>query len=213
MKILITDDHNIIRYGTRMLLQEHFPLATINECVDFDSLIAILKKETIDLLICDVKMPGGNNFKIIEVIRFYNPDVKILIFSAMKEENYAMRFLSVGANGYIQKDREEKELIHAIKTIIEKGRYISQALSEQLMEDALSGKKPEPLNPLSLLSDRELEIATLLLQGYTLGEISGVLHIQSSTVSTYKSRLYEKLKVTQLTDLIHIFSLHNNESE
>jgi DNA-binding NarL/FixJ family response regulator len=195
-----------------MLLQEYFPDAVISECADFDSLVAVLKKETIDLLICDVKMPGGNNFKIIEVIRFYNPEIKVLIFSALKEENYAMRFLGAGANGYIQKDREEKELVQAIKTVMEKGRYISQALSEQLMADALSGKRPEPLNPLSMLSDRELEIASLLLQGHTLGEISGMLHIQSSTVSTYKSRLYEKLKVTQLTDLIHIFAVHNSES-
>ena len=213
MKILIADDHNIIRYGTRMLLQEHLSYAKVSECNDFDSLIAVLKKETIDLLICDIRMPGGNNFKIIEVIRFYNPEIRILIFSAMKEENYAMRYLSAGANGYIQKDRAEKELIQAVQAVMEKGRYISQPLSDLLMAGALSGKKGKPENPLHLLSDRELEIANLLLQGHTLGEISGMLHIQTSTVSTYKSRLYEKLKVTQLTDLFHIFDQYNNKSE
>jgi two-component system, NarL family, invasion response regulator UvrY len=212
MKILIADDHNIIRYGTGMLLREHIPEVRISECADFDSLIEILKRETIDLLICDIKMPGGNNFKIIEVIRFYNPDIRILIFSAMKEENYAMRYLSAGANGYIQKDREEGELVTAVLTVMEKGRYVSQPLSEHLMEDALAGRKTGN-NPITLLSDRELEIANLLLSGHTIGEISGILHIQTSTVSTYKSRLYEKLKVNQLADLIHIFSQYNNESD
>lgn len=213
MRILIADDHNIIRYGTSMLLQEYIPQARIGQCADFDSLIAILKQETIDLLICDIKMPGSNNFKIVDVIRFYNPNIRILIFSAMKEINYAMRYLSAGANGYLQKDREEMELVLAVRTIMEKGRYISQSLSAYLMNNVLSGKKAEIGNPLSLLSDRELEIANLLLQGHTLGEISDMLHIQPSTVSTYKSRLYEKLKVTQLTELMHIFSQHNNESE
>src|SRR5262249_38799441 len=98
MRILLADDHNIIRYGVRMLIQEAMPHVLISECADFDSLVYILKKEKFDLLICDIRMPGGNSFKIVEVIRFYNPDIKILIFSALKEENYAMRYLSVGAN-------------------------------------------------------------------------------------------------------------------
>ena len=211
MRILLADDHNIIRYGVRMLIQESIPHALVSECADFDSLVYILKKEKFDLLICDIRMPGGNSFKIVEVIRFYNPDIKILIFSALKEENYAMRYLSVGANGYIQKDKEEGEIVQAVKTVMEKGSYLSKSLSEHLLEDVLSGKKSDTENPLSLLSHREMEIANLLMQGNTLSEIAHVLNLQLSTVSTYKSRLYEKLNISQLMELVNIFTLYNNE--
>ncbi|WP_118973192.1 response regulator [Taibaiella koreensis] len=213
MRIIIADDHNIIRYGTRMLIQDAIPNAVISECADFDSLIALLKKDKADLLLCDVKMPGGNNFKIIEVIHFYNPDIRILIFSALKEENYALRYLSVGANGYIQKDRNEQELLTAIREVMQKGRYLSSKLSDLLVDDALSLKKGSSVNPLNQLSHRELEIANLLLQGMNLSQIAATLHIQLSTVSTYKSRLYDKLKVTQLVDLMQVFSQYNEGAD
>lgn len=211
MKILIADDHNIIRHGVKTLIYEFIPKATVLGCADFDSLIAIIKKEKFDLLICDIKMPGGSNFQIIEVIKFYNPDIKILIFSALKEENYAMHYLSAGANGYLQKDKDEKEIINAIKSVIEKGRYVSKVLSDHLLENILSGKKGNSENPLHQLSSREMEIANLLLQGNTLSEIARILNIQLSTASTYKTRLYEKLKVNQIVDLIDIFKLYGNE--
>lgn len=213
MRIVIADDHNIIRYGTRMLIQDAMPQAVISECADFDSLVGLLKKEKVDLLLCDVKMPGGNNFKIIEVIRFYNPDIRILIFSALKEENYALRYLSVGANGYIQKDQSEQEILKAIEEVMQQGRYLSKSLSDTLVGNVLSLKKAQEQNPLHQLSHREMEIANMLLQGLALSEIAAALHIQLSTVSTYKSRLYDKLGVTQLVDLMQVFSRYNKGTE
>jgi two-component system invasion response regulator UvrY len=200
--IIVADDHAIVRRGVILLLREILPLATIFQATDFDQIAQTLKENKIDLLICDINMPGCDNFKIIDTIRFISPATRVLIFSAYNEELYAMRYIQAGANGYLHKDCSEDEVKQAIRAVLDNGKYLSKKIKGQLVNKALSPAVRNMENPLAQLSNREMEVANLLGQGMGLLEVSNMLHIQISTASTYKSRLYDKLGISNIAELI-----------
>lgn len=186
-----------------MLKEMKIP-ARIFYAANYHSLMDVISQHPIDLAICDINMPGCDNFRVIEDIRKIRPDIKILIFSAYREDLYAPRYLQAGANGYLQKDCSNEEIREAITATLEKGRYISPTITEVLIKKAFQQQEQKE-NPLELLSDREMEVAKLLLQGQGLLEIANLLKLHIATVSTYKKRIYEKINVSNLPDLITIF--------
>lgn len=202
---LIADDHSVVRNGVSLIVKELFLNAAIHKAGNFKEIFNVLKEVKVDLLILDVNFPEGNSISILSEIKTIQPDIKIMIFSVYDENIYAMRYLNAGASGYVNKEISEDEIKYAINTIISSGRYITQNIKDKILDFYISKK---PVNPLDLLSNREIEVAQLLIKGYGNLEILELLNIKKTTVSTYKNRIFEKLEIDNLADLIKFFQLY-----
>lgn len=207
----IADDHSVVRHGVSLLLKTEYPNCNVNQFSTFNDVIKFLTIEKINLLILDINFPDGNSLNIIPTIKKIQPELKILIFSAYDEEIYAVRYLSAGANGYLNKLCDESEIILAVDSVINNGRYVSQKINNKIMDTYIFKK---PTNPLQQLSNREIEIAKLLVDGLGNNDISESLNIKNTTTSTYKNRIFQKLSINSVSELIQIFNLYfNNNSE
>lgn len=197
-KFLLVDDHAVVRTGVKNLLLDIYDAASIHEAVNGETAMQQLKTNTYDLVILDIQMPQTDALSLMEYIHIEYPLTKVLIFSMGAEAIYAKRFIKAGAYGFLSKEAPLEELFRAVNIILNKKKYISDALAEKLAEDTFSGKTSNPFNE---LSPREFEIVSLLLEGKTVTEISYVLNIQTSTVGTHKARLFDKLGVANILEL------------
>lgn len=210
MHILIADDHAIVRHGTMLFINEWLPGARISEADNFNKVVKTLGELSIDLLILDINIPGGNNIQMIDVARLKQPGIRILIFTAYDEQLYALRYLQAGANGYLHKLASEDQIKKAIETVLNDEQYMSRDVKDTLLRMVMTnGKKNAQTNPLQTLSNREIEVARFLVQGLSLMEISKALHLQISTVSTYKNRIFEKLEINNLIELVEKVRLYD----
>jgi len=203
-KILIADDHSVVRHGTRLIIEETFADVKVYEAGSVKQMTQILKSDVFDLLILDINMPGGNSIHMLDLAKQKQEDLQILVFSAYDEKLYASRYLQAGANGYLHKHSSENLLKEAIVAVLETGHYITQSLKEHIL-NSLMDKNETNKNPISLLSNREIEVAELLVQGLGGVEISSQLNIQTTTVSSHKKKIFEKLHVANLPELIEKF--------
>lgn len=206
LKILLVDDHGVVRHGVSVLLKKAFEKVTITHADNFEDLLSKLNQNH-DLLFLDINLPGGNSTKMIEEIRLRQSDLLIMMFSAYDESRYALRYIHAGANGFLNKYSKDEEIINAVKTILETGKYISDVVKDKIIENALLNK---PINPLEKLSDREIEVAELLGNGEGNLEISNKLKIQMSTVSTLKNRIFDKLGISNVVRLVEILGVYKN---
>lgn len=165
----------------------------------------MLKDTKIDLLVLDINFPDGNSLNILSETKTLQPELKILIFSAYEEDLYALRYLNAGASGYLNKGSNEDEIKQALQSMMVSGKYITQNIKDRILESYISKK---PLNPLEQLSNREVEVARLLIKGFGNMEIAELLQIKKSTVSTFKNRIFEKLEIVNLAELIDLFQLY-----
>lgn len=204
-KILIVDDHLVVRTGVTIILQNEINNLTISYASNFPETMKILQDTSFDLIILDINIPGGKNTEMISDIKRLHSDVKILMFSAHEEEFYALRYIHAGADGYLNKLSGEDKIVEAVKSIMTFGKYLTYEIMDKLNDSSL---QKEPLNPFDKLSKREIEIVKLLVKGDGNLEISNYLGIQMSTVSTYKNRVFEKLKINNLVELIEKYNLH-----
>lgn len=208
-KVLIADDHSIVRLGASVIIKENFPVAVITQAQDYTEVEKLLRIQQFDLLLLDINMPGGNNIKVINEILGIQPELKILIFSSYDESLYALRYIEAGAVGYLNKNTAMAELANAIQTIKERGRYMSNEVKDLYVQKLTQTKSQlQSRNPLAKLSNREVDVAKHLIQGLGIIEVSIALNLSASTISTYKSRIFEKLNVTNIPELIQLFSLH-----
>lgn len=198
---LLIDDHEIVRAGVKNVLQEIFKPCEIFEAHDEKTALQELKARRYDLIIMDVQMPDTDTAGLMEYIKTRFSDAKVLVFSMSAENVYAKRFLKAGAMGFISKNAGLIELKKAVELVLNDRKYISENLAEQLATEIGT---QQPSNPFDKLSAREFEIATLLMTGKSGSEISELLSINSSTVGTHKARLFEKLKVANLPELIEV---------
>ena len=200
-KILIADDHLVVRAGIKIILSKAFDSLQIEEAQDYEETKNKVQKTNFDLLILDINMPGSKNKEMIKELREIDNNLRILIFSGYDSETYAVQYIIAGANGYINKLFSENKIVEAVKSIIETDYYYPPNIVNKIIK--ASSDKNQFL-PLKKLSKRELEIANLLVQGDGNIEISNKLNIQMSTVSTYKNRIFEKLSIKKLVDLIYL---------
>lgn len=205
-KLLLADDHFIIRTGLKLVIENFMPNCKIDEAEDGDSSFEKIKKNSYDLLILDVNMPNTDSFVLVSNILALKPEMKILMFSMNDEEVYARRYLKMGVMGYIKKDEHVDEIKKAITTVLNNKKYISNSLSQILIED-LHNNNPE--NPFESLSLREFEIVRHLIRGESVAEICQKLTLHSSTVGTHKARIFEKLKCSNIIDLNLLAKVHN----
>ena len=198
MKILICDDHKIVRDGLRQILHQLGGSIVIDEARDGNEALTLLKKHTFDILLLDISLPGMNGLEVLKTVKTKWPSVNVLMLSMMPQEQYAILALKLGASGYLTKDTASEELLLAIRKVSEGGKYISNALAENLalhLTQKNQGQKHE------LLSGREFEIMIKLANGKSLTEIGNELFISDKTVSTYRSRIMEKMEFTKNTEL------------
>ena len=205
-KFLLVDDHMVVRSGIKILLSEIYGPAEIHEAINGETALAKLKAKKFDLTILDIQMPNTDTLGLMDFIHNTYPDAKVLMFSMSAENIYAKRFMKAGAFGFISKDAPLEEITKAINLILSGKKYISETLAERLAEDSYSGKSGNPFN---VLSPREFEIVTLLLDGKTVTDISHTLNIQTSTVGTHKARLFDKLGVTNILGLKELATMYN----
>lgn len=197
-KILIADDHSAIRLGVKQICAAEFPSVKFGEAVNYAEIFRQLKEQDWDILILDIDMPGRNGLDILKQIKSEKIKVPVLMFSFHNEEQLALRALKIGASGYLSKDAADLELAKAINKIIDGKKYVSPALAEKFLEmlDQNSTKEPH-----ELLSDREYQTLLLIASGKTVGEIAEMLFLGSPTISTYRARILEKMKMKNNAEL------------
>jgi DNA-binding NarL/FixJ family response regulator len=207
---LIADDHSVVRQGISLVVKELFSNAVIHTAGSFKDTLKAVNQFKIDLLILDINFPDGNSINIIPEIKTIQPDIKILIFTAYDESIYAMRYLNAGVSGYLNKGCTEDEIKQAVKSMVTTGKFVTQSIKDRILDSYIS---KTPINPLEKLSIREVEVARLLIKGYGNLEISELLQIKKTTVSTFKNRVFEKLEIDNLASLIELFQLYFEEGK
>ncbi|GGG88591.1 DNA-binding response regulator [Parapedobacter pyrenivorans] len=207
LHVAIADDHSAVRIGMKYLIREWMPESTIHLAADLPALLRLLSSETMDIIVLDINIPGGNNFQMIPTIRNLQANVRILMLSAYDEGLYALRYIDSGADGYVQKDSEEDEIREALNAVLAGRKYLSEKLKEHMLQNRLNKGGQLHNNPLSRLTNRELEISRLLIEGKGVGEIAKILFIHTSTVGTYKNKIFEKLDVRNVKELMDAFSI------
>lgn len=200
-RVLIADDHDIVRFGLTMMIQETFPGCTPDEAWDAESVMALMKKKAYPLVLLDLVMPGTDPNALLHHIRSFHPETRVLILSMNDEALYGARFIQLGAHGYVKKDAPKDEIKKAIHTVLAGRKYVSQELGDALVQNSLEGKKG---NPFERLSTREFQVAMHLVQGYSQKQISEILQVQYGTVNTLKQRLFEKLNIEHYKDLTEL---------
>ena len=205
MNILIADDHAVVRRGLKEILSEALPGARFSEAGNGDEVLSHLAETTTGLLVLDINMPGRSGLDVLRDVKQLYPRLPVIVLSMQPEDQYAMRCLRAGAAAYINKDSAPEELALATKKILGGGRYVSPGLAERLVEQLdQPGNKP----PHELLSDREHEVMRMIASGVALTEIAGRLHVSVKTVSTYRSRIMEKMQMKSNAEMTRYAIAH-----
>ncbi|RMG69216.1 MAG: DNA-binding response regulator [Calditrichaeota bacterium] len=206
MKILIADDHPLIREGFKKILSREVGLTVVGEASNAGEVLSFLRNHPCDLVVLDINMPGRSGLEVLEDIRRQNPEVKILILSIHPESRFAIRALKAGAAGYLTKDSAPEELVAAIRKIQEGRKYISPNLAEHI---AYSIGPEQAMNPHDRLSNREMEVFLKIAAGKTIQEIAQELNLSASTINTYRNRILEKMGLKSNAEIIH-YALRNH---
>jgi two-component system, NarL family, invasion response regulator UvrY len=198
MRILIADDHAVVRRGLKEILADALPGVEFSEAGNGDEVLSHLGKTFISLLVLDISMPGRSGMDVLRDVKHAYPRMPVIILSCQPEEQYAVRCLRAGAAAYINKESAPEELALATKKILCGGRYVSASLAEKLIAnlDEDSGK---PVH--ELLSDREFEVMKMIAGGVPLTDIGDRLHVSVKTISTYRARIMEKMQMKSNAEL------------
>jgi len=198
IQVAIVDDHQIVRTGFRELLSEDSKISIAFEAATGDEALDKLRTVQCDVLLLDISLPGKSGVDVLRAVRQRHPDMKVLILSGFPEESYALAMIRNGANGYLCKDCDREELLRAIHMVSSGRRYVSPRTAE-LLADEMSGERSGVLH--EALSDRELQVFLRLARGESVSDIAGQLHLSVKTISTYRSRVTEKLNVASNAEI------------
>ena len=199
IKVLIIDDHPVVRRGIRQILEDDYRISLVEEAGNGKEMIEKLEAEPFDIILLDISLPGRSGLDLIPEIKRIQKNVGILVLSIHSDELYAQKAIRSGASGYLTKTSAPEELIAAIFKVAGGGKYISASMAEKISFNILEEKD----NPLHYkLSARELEVISLLASGKTLRNIADFLSISPKTISTYRKRMLEKLDLKTTSDLI-----------
>jgi two-component system invasion response regulator UvrY len=205
MKILLADDHAVVRHGLKQILADDFKRATFGEARNAQEALDLVWKENWDVVILDITMPGRSGLEVLREIKKSKPKLPVLVLSMHPENQFAVRVLKRGASGYMTKESAPEELVGAVKKVLAGGRYVSASLAEKLASYLASDtQKPA----VETLSDREFQILRLLASGKTVSEIARELSLSVKTISTYRSRILEKMGLRNNAELMHYAMQH-----
>ncbi|MHA4738708.1 response regulator transcription factor [Dyadobacter sp. MSC1_007] len=207
MKILIVESHPLIQMGLKLLISESESKATVVQCDSFPEGMRLLDQEKFDLLILDIDIPGGENIKMMTMIRNKQPDIVILIHSGYDEQIYALPYIKAGANGFLSKQASHEEFKTALKAVMGKGKYVSYHVQQILLNTIRENNFGKVMNPITSLSPNEMRVMQLLTEGKWTKEIAAIMNVKENTVSTYKRRIFTKLDVVDSIELSKKVSL------
>jgi two-component system, NarL family, invasion response regulator UvrY len=191
-KILIVDDHPIVRDGLKRILSQAEGLTVRGEAATGEEALARIRDAEWDLVVLDITLPGRNGLDVLREVRRERPKLPVLMLSIHSEDEFAVRAVKAGAAGYLTKDCAADDLVRAIKLMVTGNKFVSRALADRLIEEI---QRDSTKPPHELLSDREYEVMTLIAAGKSMKEISAALGLSKSTVSTYRLRILEKFKL------------------
>lgn len=205
IKVMLADDHAIVRKGLRQLLEETGFIQVVAEADDYPAIMKAVRSNDLDVLVMDITMPGKNGIDVLKVVKDEKPKLAVLMLSMHPEDQYAVRALKAGASGYLTKNSAPERLVDAIQTISGGRRYITTELAESLASH-LTDDTDKPLH--STLSDREFQTIRLIASGRKLSEIAEELALSPKTVSVYRARILEKMKMKNNAELTHYALKH-----
>ena len=200
LRIFIADDHAIVRQGLKQIVTETRDMIVAGEASNGQELLDKIKENDYDVVVLDITMPGRNGIDVLRQLRSERPGLPILMLSIHPEEQYALRALRAGASGYLTKESAPDELVVAIQKVSRGGKYISSSLAEKLAFELEVGREQAPHET---LSDREYHVMCLIASGKTVMEIAQELSLSEKTISTYRSRILEKMKMKNNAELTY----------
>jgi two-component system, NarL family, invasion response regulator UvrY len=205
MRVLIADDHEIVRRGLKQILNDEFEKLKIHEAENSQQAMDVVLQHPLDLVLLDINMPGRSGLEVLEQIRQERPKLPALVLSAYPEEDYALRCLKLGAAGYLTKRSASGELLSAVRKAIAGGKYVTTALAEKLAS-ALSDGAAAPVH--DTLSNRELQVLRLIAAGRSIKQIAAELSLSEKTVATYRTRISEKMGLATNVELTRYAMQH-----
>ncbi|MEX2162177.1 MAG: response regulator transcription factor [Anaerolineales bacterium] len=200
LRILLADDHAVVRQGVKQILAEAFTQGEFGEAQNARELLELVGNEHWDIIVLDLAMPEGNGLEALKQIKVRYPQLPVMILSMFPEDQYAIRCLRAGAAGYLNKESAPEELVQAIRKVLQGGQYISSAVADELLSHARQ-EDDQPLH--KHLSDREYQVLCLIASGKEVKEISTELALSPKTVSTYRTRLMAKMGMRTNAELTH----------
>ncbi|MEW6418143.1 MAG: response regulator transcription factor [Nitrospirota bacterium] len=206
IKILIADDHAVVRKGVRHILSDFPDDVRVSEAGDSYEVIDKIRKDDYDIVLLDIAMPGKDGLEALKEIKIEKPKLPVLILSMFPEEQFALRALKSGASGYLTKESIPEELLKAIQKILRGGKYISESFSDEIL---LAIDRDVEKLPHETLSDREYQVMLMIAAGKTRKEIAEKLFLSVKTVSTYRTRILEKMGMKTNADLTNYVNKHN----
>ncbi len=205
IRILIADDHPIVRAGFKLVISDTQDMTVADEAANGQEVLNLIRKHDYDIVLLDISMPGRNGLEVLKDLKAEKPKLPVMILSIYPEEQYAVRALRAGASGYMTKASAPNELIAAIRKISQGGKYISASLAEKLT-DYLDEDASKPLH--EKLSDREYQVMLLIASGKTVSDIADELCLSVKTISTYRSHILEKMKLKNNAE-ITLYAVQN----
>lgn len=201
---LLADDHAIVRRGMRLIIEDHFTCRAVDEAENGEQLAEKVKANPYDVILLDIEMPDNDLSTLIPWIKMTQPAAEVLVLTGQPEHVFGLRCMRLGASAFLTKDAAEKEIVDALQSLLLGKKFVTPSMAEILIES--EGE----VAPIETLSDREMQIAMMLEKGTSLPEICRQLHIQYSTVNTYKRRIFEKLHIgdlLSLSKLLHAYGI------
>lgn len=197
IKVIIVDDHPVVRSGLKQIIEEEPDMEVAGEAKNAGDFFSLLPKVNCTLVLLDINLPDKSGFEVLKQLQCEHPELPVLILSIHAEDQYAVRFIKAGASGYLMKESDTEEVVKAIRRVIAGGKYVSASLAEKIVSHPDASGKPPHEN----LSDREFQILCMMAEGKSLKSIASKLRISEKTVSTYRSRVLEKMKMNTNADL------------
>jgi DNA-binding NarL/FixJ family response regulator len=205
IRILIADDHAIIRDGLKQILSAVPEMQVVAEAVDGADVLARLRTTAVDVLLLDMSMPGRSGIALIQQIRASLPALPVLVLSMYRESQYAVQAIRAGAAGYLTKNAEAEQLVGAIRKVAQGGTVVSAQIAEKLVRQA---QQPEAASPHACLTAREFQIFQMLVEGSGINEIANALSLSNKTVSTHKANILHKMDIASTAGLVHYAIRH-----
>jgi two-component system invasion response regulator UvrY len=205
IRVLVADDHTIVREGLKQILVRSDDLVVAGEAANGNDVLRMVREHEWDVLVTDMSMPGRNGLELIKLVKAARPKLPVLVLSMYGEEQFAVRAIRAGASGYLNKESASDQLVNAIRKIAGGGVYVSAAVSEALLRNVRDGERRLPHEQ---LSDRELQVLQLIVGGRSVNDIAARLNLSPKTVSTHKTRLLEKMNMSNQAELIRYAIAH-----
>ena len=205
IKVIIVDDHPVVRRGLKQIIEDEPDMEVAGEAKNAGECFSLVRKTDCTLVLLDITLPDRSGFDVLKQLKYEHPELPVLILSTHSEDLYGLRLIKAGASGYLMKEGAPDELVKAIRKVNAGGKYVSASLAEKLVFRTGDFDKPPHEN----LSNREFQILCMIAQGRSLKSIAGELCVSEKTVSTYRSRIMEKMKMSTNYDLICYASEHH----